>query len=425
MPKFNFNLRNPGKLSISPIYLIVRYQNQKLVYPAEERISPERWNKTTQRAKVSKAFPEAPYLNERLDLIDLTAKNVFRRFMLDNDNRPPTINELRKELDLSLRRTTNLKGMDFFTFIEKFIHEASSRTNALTGKPLSRATIQIYKHTFHLLKEYSSAKRKGIDFRDVDMDFYYDFVAFVKQSRKLSNNTIGKHVRTIKVFMNDATERGINDSLAYRSKKFQISGEYIEKIYLTEKELEQIALLDLSKNARLDKVRDLFLVGCWTGLRFSDLSKLNEQNFNDDQLVVRTQKTDESVIIPIHPVVRLILKKYYETTNVLPTVISNAKLNAYLKEVMALVPILNNEVDQKQIKDGKQLIVKRKKYELVTAHTARRSFATNLYLSKFPVISIMKITGHRTESSFMEYIKVTPSENADLLKLHWERISAP
>lgn len=420
MAKFNFNLRNPGILSICPIYLIIRYQNQKLVYPTEERIPPEFWNKLTQHAKVSKSYPEAAYLNERLDFIDLEAKKAFRRFILDNQQRYPTISELRKELDISLRKRQNLKGLSFFSFIEKYIEEASFRTNSKSGKSISRATIQIYKHTFELLNEYAKARRKSVNFRDVDLDFYYDFVDFLKESRKLSNNTIGKHIRTIKVFLNDATERGLNESSAYRSRKFQISGEFIEKIYLNESELNEISKLDLSNNKRLDRVRDLFLVGCWTGLRFSDLSTLTRENVIGDNLKIRTQKTDEHVVIPIHPVVHEILKKYEGDKNMLPNIISNAKMNVYLKEVMALVPVVNRDIDQKIIKEGNLTTIKKKKAELVTVHTARRSFATNLYLSKFPTVSIMKITGHRTESSFMEYIKITPTENAELLKTHWE-----
>lgn len=421
MAKFNYNLRSPGILSVCPIYLIIRYQNQKLVYPTEERIPPEFWNKPAQRAKVSKSYPEATYLNERLDFIDLEAKRAFRRYMLDNQQRYPTISELRKELDISLRKRQNLKGLSFFGFIEKYIEEASFRTNSKSGKSISRATIQIYKHTFELLKEYAKARRKSINFRDVDLDFYYDFVDFVKESRKLSNNTIGKHIRTIKVFLNDATERGLNESNAYRSRKFQISGEYIEKVYLTELELSDLSKLDLNNNKKLDRVRDLFLVGCWTGLRFSDLATLTRGNISGENFKIRTQKTDEHVVIPIHPVVHEILKKYEGHKNMLPNIISNAKMNVYLKEVMALVPTVNRDIDQKIIKDGILTTVKRKKSELITVHTARRSFATNLYLSKFPTVSIMKITGHRTESSFMEYIKITPTENADLLKQHWEK----
>lgn len=421
MANFNFNLRNPGKLSISPIYLIIRYQNNKLVYPTGERIPSEFWNKTAQRAKITRSYPEGAYLNERLDHISREAMTTFRKFGLDNDHRTPSISELRKQLDLALKEKRILSGLGLFDFIEQFIKESKLRVNTSTGKPISRARIQIYKHTFFLLQEYVKARRKTIDFVDVDLDFYYDFVEFLKESRDLSNNTISKHISTIKAFLNDATERGINKSVAYRSRKFQISGEYIEKIYLTEDELSEVAKLDLSDNPRLDRVRDLFLVGCWTGLRFSDLEKLSDRSIDGEYFVIRTQKTDEEVVIPIYPTVKGILKKYENSERILPNIISNAKMNQYLKELMAMVPMINREIDQKVTKNGVTSIEKKTKAQLVTVHTARRSFATNLYLSRFPTISIMKITGHRTESSFLEYIKVTPKENAELLKEHWDK----
>ena len=247
-------------------------------------------------------------------------------------------------MEITLQKRANLKGLNFFTFIEKFIEEANSRTNSNSGKPISRPTIQIYKRTYELLKDYSRSRRRTINFRDVDLDFYYDFVEFVKENRNLANNTIGKHIRTIKVFLNDATERGLNESNAYRSRKFQISGEYIEKIYLTEFELDKISKLDLKHNKRLDRVRDLFLVGCWTGLRFSDLATLSRDNISGENFKIRTQKTDEHVVIPIHPVVRDILKKYENDENILPNVISNAKMNEYIKEVMELIPEINREI---------------------------------------------------------------------------------
>ncbi|MEP5104311.1 MAG: hypothetical protein ABJQ84_06805, partial [Ekhidna sp.] len=98
MAKFNFNLRNPGKLSVCPIYLIIRYSNLKLVYPTGERMPPEFWNKSNQRAKIIKSYPDGTYLNERLGEIERTAMTVVRTFSLDNDGSVPSISELRKEL---------------------------------------------------------------------------------------------------------------------------------------------------------------------------------------------------------------------------------------------------------------------------------------------------------------------------------------
>ncbi len=396
----------------------------KLVYPTQETIPPEHWNPVTQRAKSSRNFPEYPYFNERLDQIEGSAKKVFTRFLIEHNNSKPGIFELRKELNKELCIGTASKRLDFFGFIEKFIHESKSRANELTGKTISLATRQIYDRTFLFLKEFANAKRTLVDFDTIDLDFYYRFVEYLSLERRLSNNTIGKHLKTIKVFLNDATERGVNTKLSYKSKRFQIVSEEVEKIYLNENELSDIYNLDLSQNKKLERVRDLFIVGCWTGLRFSDLSALTAENFNGDYIYVEMKKTRGKVVIPIHNNVRAIMAKYKDKThNSLPPVISNPKMNAYLKDVVKLIPALEEPIYQRKTKAGLEVMSKHKKWELVTVHTARRSFATNLYLENFPVVSIMKITGHQTEAAFMGYIRITPTENAELLLNHWGKRS--
>ena len=107
--------------------------------------------------------------------------------------------------------------------------------------------------------------------------------------------------------------------------------------------------------------------------------------------------------------------------NNLPPTISNQKMNDYLKEIAKKVDSLKVPVEVEGIKGGLKTTEQKQKWELVTTHTARRSFATNVYKSGFPAISLMKITGHRTEKSFLLYIKVTPEENAHKLLDHWNK----
>ena len=128
-------------------------------------------------------------------------------------------------------------------------------------------------------------------------------------------------------------------------------------------------------------------------------------------------KTGSRVIIPLHPVVNNILEKY---NNELPRVITNQKFNKYLKEVTKEAK-LEDLVHKAITKGGVRKSTRHKKRELVTTHTARRSFATNLYKSGFPSRSIMQITGHKTEAAFLKYIKVTPEEHAKMLELHWKQ----
>jgi integrase len=174
--------------------------------------------------------------------------------------------------------------------------------------------------------------------------------------------------------------------------------------------------LDLSSNKRLDKARDLFIIGCYTGLRFSDLNQISPDNFinNGTQLKVKTEKTGEFVVIPLHRTVKEIVQKY---ENSIPDVLSNQKMNEYIKEVAKLAE-LNERISISITKGGEKQSDVFEKWQLVTTHTARRSFATNMYLLDIPTISIMKITGHRTEKAFLLYIKITQEENANKLLNH-------
>ena len=175
-----------------------------------------------------------------------------------------------------------------------------------------------------------------------------------------------------------------------------------------------IEKLDLSDDLRIDRVRDMFLVGCYTGLRFSDLSQLKIENIQKGKRVikVRTQKTEETVVIPIGSVVNRLIEKY---DGHFP-VISNDKMNEYLKEVGEKATLKEKEIIY--TKGGKRKREVYKKWELITVHTARRSFATNAFLQGVPSISIMKITGHRTEKNFLQYIKITQEDNANKLIDH-------
>ena len=154
-------------------------------------------------------------------------------------------------------------------------------------------------------------------------------------------------------------------------------------------------------------------------MRFSDFSQLTADNITDGKIKIRTQKTGDRITIPLHQLVKLVLDKYSDTTMALPKPISNQKMNSYLKEIGELVGI-NENTNRTFTKGGLKASKLHKKFELITTHTARRSFATNLYKAGFPSISIMKITGHKTETSFMKYIKISQEENSDKLLEFWQ-----
>jgi len=406
MAKAKFILKEPSSKNNTLVYLIYNYQYSRFKYSTGESINPKFWNPTSQRAKETKQFKEYPEFNTRLDKIESAIKNVFRRLL--NDGIQPTNILLKKEIENELSdHRLKPKKKSFLAFVENYIEE--SKLNKREG------TIKVYNTTFKYLKEYSS-KYKTIDFENITLEFYNHYTAFLAQEHKLSANTVGKHIKTIKSFMNEATERGINENLEFRKKKFKTIREEADTVYLSIKELQQFEKLNLSATPKLDKVRDLFLIGCYTGLRFSDFTQIQPENINSDNtmLFIRTLKTSERVAIPLHKTVRKILKKY---KNKLPVAYTNQVMNSYLKDVASLAKI-KELVETTITRGGKVEKSVLPKFKLISTHTARRSFATNLYIADIPAISIMKITGHKTERSFMQYIRITQEQNADKLLTH-------
>ncbi len=421
MAKYNFNLREATASTETPINFVIRWDNNRLVYPTNETIHPKYWQTDKgksdfQRATNTKRIKSNAELNSRLDSLVQTAKELFRKYVNDK-GKQPSVEVLRELLNIELNNTKESK-LDFFGFVERFIEEAKIKTNTHTGRTFSEGTIKIYKNCRNHLKEYAKIKRKRIDFDTIDLDFYLDFKEYLTTTKKFSTNTIGRIIKTVKTFLNEATERGINENLSFRSKRFRVISEKADNVYLTENELNDLYFLNLTDNPKLERVRDLFLVGCYTGLRFSDFSKLRPQNIGKEFIEIETQKTAETVVIPKHPKFEAIFEKYDQQ---LPRCISNQKFNDYLKDVCELVVSLKEKVNTKTTKGGVVVHVTTSKYNLITSHTARRSFATNAYLANVPPFVIMGITGHKTEKSFFNYIKITSNEKAKILQMYMQK----
>ena len=175
---------------------------------------------------------------------------------------------------------------------------------------------------------------------------------------------------------------------------------------------------DLSKNELQERARDLFLIGAYTGLRVSDYNNLSSQHIKKvsgiDMLHVKTKKTGNVVAIPLHPIVRQILIKNDWNA---PQRLADQQINDLIKEV-GLDAGLDSIEYITQTKGGKQITVKKYKYELIKTHTSRRSFCTNTFLSGMNAIDIMAISGHKTERAFLTYIKVTPEQTAIRMAEH-------
>jgi integrase len=176
-----------------------------------------------------------------------------------------------------------------------------------------------------------------------------------------------------------------------------------------------LSKLDFTGNKKYETVRDLFLIGCYTGMAYVDYSDIKKEHISGDFLKYKRQKTGVQVTLYIKPELRTILEKYNYH---LPKSYSNQKTNEYLKEIGKLVPELKLMIEHSQTVGGKTVHTIVPKYTLLTSHTGRRSYATNEYLFETPVQSIMATTGHKTEKSFMKYIRLSSNEHAKVVQLH-------
>ena len=266
-------------------------------------------------------------------------------------------------------------------------------------------------------------KKGVIKFEQVDLNFYNDFIEFLQKEKNHSHNTVGKYITTLKVMLNRATDDGINTTFQYKLKRFATLKEEVSKIFLNENELVKLYELKFKPyQTGLERARDLFLIGCYTALRYSDFTTIqhenivqvwdNDQGKNIDFLKIKTDKTGQVVTIPLHWIVKEIFTKYnYE----LPPQITNQKFNEHLKELGAMAKI-KDKTEVTKTKGGLKVSTYFEKWQLITTHTARRSGATNMYLAGIPALSIMKITGHKTEKVFLKYICIDSEQNAILMQ---------
>jgi integrase len=415
MAKSKFYLKDPKSDKETIIFLVLNYKNKRIKYSTGESINPACWDSVSQSPVISKKYPLNTDIARNLEKYKYVVSDFLgemRRSKIE-----VTSETLKEHLDKHFKATEmpiekESRKVTLLEFIEQYV-EKCKKGKQLTpeGKKYKLWTIKGYVTLLYHLREYMNFAKQSIDFVDITQEFYDNFMQYFIE-KNYATNTIGKHIKNIKVIMNKSFEDGLHSNRSFQNKKFKIVTESSDSIYLTEEELDRIFELDLTNNKRLEKVRDLFIVGARTALRFSDLINIREHNFiNKDGTTIislKTMKTNTNIAVPIHHQVDSIMIKYKKE---LPRNISNQKMNDYIKEIAQLAGI-NGNVSKIITLGGVRTEKIYKKWELVTTHTARRSAATNMALAGFLSMEIMPMTGHLTEKAYRIYLRNTPEENA-------------
>ncbi len=247
----------------------------------------------------------------------------------------------------------------------------------------------------------------------IDIEFRNNYVKYLINVKKYAPTTVYRKMKFLRTVLYFIEEQKVNVNPFLHNKKFLTKDMEVDNIALSESELNELERLDLSNDKRLEQVRDLFLVACYTGQRFSDLNKINQSNIIDDNYIsIRQQKTNEPITLPLLQSVRTILQKY---NYVLPK-ISNVKYNEYIKEVAEKCETLKREHSSKN---------NTPRFKMISSHTARRTFVTLNYSKGIDLDTLMIGTGHKQTKTLQAYIKLNNTQKADLLRSKLEPTKEP
>ncbi len=404
MPNVKFNLKSGNNPKL--IFLIMRLHGHKYRFSTTLKIDDRFWNSKTCRVKKQASVDHNGY-NNVLNLLEAEALKAHRAYLVARGSGEvePTFQGFKSFMNSRLLPFVGKSfevnhSIEFFGYVESFIEKRALLPTFAPG------TIVVYNTVLRHLKEFDKQWQRSISFESLDLDFASDFQNYLFNEKEFKPNYVNKIIQQLRNFLNAAAEEGIEVNRAYKSRRFQVSKEEVKNIFLTVDELNELYHLNLPPG--LSNTRDLFIVGAFTGLRFSDFTKIKSKNITTfegvEVIKIDTTKTGTQVSIPIHPFVKAIFEA---NDGKAPYPISNQKMNEFLKDIAA------------KCKWAKLPGIKNKfKYQDVSTHTARRSFATNAYLSGVPPISIMKITGHKTEKQFMKYIAISSDVNAKIISDH-------
>jgi integrase len=407
-------LRNDRvSFGLTTVYVQYVYKSQNHFFSTGKKISPDDWNVRLQ--KVSGNSDDIKKLNASLNTHLATINQIIAE--AERNSVQPAASYVREQLKAQASDRAAANGVNttaeaevpitFLTLFAEYIERTKSAK--ATG------TVKHYHSTLAHLNRYATARKIGMTFDQIDIRLYHDLVNYFLDECKLSNGTVNNQLKRLKAVMSHAVELGLTDNRSYeRFKLLDLTEGDI--IYLTQEEFQRIVIADLTGNVRLERVRDLFVLGCTTSLRFSDLIKVTIDQVRDDVLTIRQQKTREWVYIDLNQYSRGVLLKYADG---LPS-ISEQKYNKYLKELGQYCGI-NSPVQTVRIQGTKRIEEVVPKYELMTSHIARKTFTTLSLAADMPAAVIKQYTGHRSEKSFQRYAKVTDKLKRDHMTRVWDK----
>lgn len=379
----------------APIYCRITVDGKRSELAIKRTVATTKWNSS--RGYMKGTNEEAKAMNHYIDSV--RSKIYEHQKLLMDANKPATAIAIKNSFLGITQKSKNL----FILF-----QEHNSKVQQLVGKDYSQGTLERYDTVLKHLRAFVRHRYTLDDIlvSDIDHTFIQEFDHFLRTVRNCENNTAVKYIKNFKKIIRDALAKGlitIDPFLSYKTKLKKV-----DRGFLSQEEIDGIAAKELSI-PRLAQVRDVFIFQCYTGLAYADIKKLRHEHIvlgSDDQLWINTRrtKTDTIVNVPILPEAQAILDRYADhaqcvSRGVLLPVLSNQKMNSYLKEIGDLCGITKS----------------------LSSHLARHSFSTTVTLSNgVSLEAVSKMLGHTNLNTTRVYARMVDkrvSEEMNALRL--------
>ena len=388
MASINLYLRPEMKDSSgnTPIYLVFQECGKKFKHYTGIKVDPEFWDAKNQLIKADEETTQT--INKKIAF----QRDFLRRLYFDHSSRRETI-------DLNLLKTEFKTQLDealeediFYTNFQEFIGE--SRKEKKPG------TVAIYESLLKDLKGFSKVSDEIISFDKLNGELLNGFVAYLAAELRNTNSTINKKIKTLKVFLKWASERGMVKETEFKG--FKVQAKSGPKVFLSEDELSKFFNLNIARFPELSLARDLFLFGCFTGLRFSEIVNLHPEQIDNGKLKIFHANLNKEVQIPLNNYALMILKKYEDLrVNACFPHITNVRMNKEVKHLGKLAQIdspLTWTVNRAHENEEKTL----PKYALLSTNSARLTYAMMSIKDGMPPQLLVQILGQKNIDNLLQ-----------------------
>ena len=401
-----------------PIRMRVNFASQRIEFTTGYRIDVAKWDGDKQRVKngcTNKLKQSASEINAALLGYYTELQEIFKRFeVAEIMPSPAEVKEAfnnrhgqNEKTELASADTSNVPN-NFYEAFDDFVR-VCGRQNDWTHSTFEK---------FAAVKNHLKNFRSELSFDFFDEEGLTEYVQYLREVREMRNSTIGKQLSFLKWFLRWSFKQGMHSNNAYDTFKPKLKDTQKKIIFLTWEELNRLREFQIPPTKQaLERVRDVFLFQCFTGLRYSDVFNLRRSDIKGDHIEVTTVKTSDSLIIELNDHSRTILEKYqdvvFEHDKALP-VITNQKMNEYLKELAELAGI-NEPIRQTYYKGNERIDEVTPKYALLGTHTGRRTFICNALALGIPPQVVMKWTGHSDYKAMKPYIDIADDIKANAM----------